>query len=71
MGFTFGVPGGSSFMGWAFGEPTLIRLASGSEAATHARQAPQFLRTLPFNTTGLPSEVNGRRATRGMRPVLL
>lgn len=71
MGFTFGVPVGISFMGTAFNEPTLIRLASGFEAATHARQAPQFLRTLPFHTTGLPSKVHGRRATRGMRPVLL
>jgi len=71
MGFTFGVPVGISFMGTAFSEPTLIKLASGFEAVTHARQAPQFLRTLPFNTAGLPSKVHGRRAPKGMRPVLL
>ncbi len=71
MGFTFGVPVGISFMGTAFSEPTLIKLASGFEAVTQARQAPQFLRTLPFNTTGLPSKVHGRRAPKGMRPVLL
>jgi amidase len=71
MGFTFGVPVGISFMGTAFSEPTLIKLASGFEAVTHARKAPQFLRTLPFNTPGLPSKVHGRRAPKGMRPVLL
>jgi amidase len=71
MGFTFGVPVGISFMGTAFSEPTLIKLASGFEAVTHARQAPQFLRTLPFSTPGLSSKVHGRRAPKGMRPVLL
>src|SRR5258708_14793976 len=71
VGFTFGVPVGISFMGTAFSEPTLIKLASGFEAVTHARQAPQFLRTLPFSTPGLSSKVRGRRAPKGMRPVLL
>jgi amidase len=71
MGFTFGVPVGISFMGTAFSEPKLIKLASGFEAVTHARQAPQFLRTLPFSTPGLSSKVHGRRAPKGMRPVLL
>jgi len=71
MGFTFGVPVGISFMGTAFSEPTLIELASGFEAVTHARRAPQFLRTLPFSTPGLSSKVHGRRAPKGMRPVLL
>jgi len=71
MGFTFGMPVGISFIGTAFSEPTLIKLASGFEAVTHARQAPQFLRTLPFNTPGLPSKVHGRPAPKGMRPVLL
>ncbi len=71
MGFTFGVPVGISFMGTAFSEPTLIKLASGFEAVTHARQAPQFLRTLPFSTPGLSSKVHGRGAPKGMRPVLL
>ena len=61
MGFTFGVPVGISFMGTAFSEPTLIKLASGFEAVTHARKAPQFLSTLPFNTKGEPTEVRERR----------
>jgi hypothetical protein len=39
-----------SFMGTAFSEPTLIRLASGFEAAVNARRPPQFLPTLPLDT---------------------
>ena len=61
MGFTFGVPVGISFMGTAFSEPTLITLASGFEAVTHARQAPKFLATLPFNTKGEPTKTRPRR----------
>ncbi len=48
-GFSFGVPLGISFMGTAFSEPKLIKLASGFEAVTRARQKPQFLQTLPFS----------------------
>jgi len=61
MGFTFGVPVGISFMGTAFSEQTLIKLASGFEAVTHARKAPQLLSTLPFNTKGEPTSVRQRR----------
>lgn len=57
-GFSFGVPAGISFMGTAFSEPTLIKLASGYEAATHHRQKPQFLETL--NLGGNPSPTKGR-----------
>ncbi len=60
MGFSFGVPVGISFIGTAFSEPTLIKLASGFEAVTHARQPPQFLSTLPFNTKGEPMRVHRR-----------
>jgi amidase len=52
-GFTFGEPVGISFMGTAFSEPTLIKLASGFEHVTQARRAPQFLSTLSFDTRGL------------------
>ncbi len=48
-GMVFGVPVGISFFASAFSEPTLIKLASGFEAVTHARQKPQFLPTLPFS----------------------
>jgi len=46
-----GVPLGISFFGTAFSEPTLIKLASGYEAATHARahNLPTFAATVPFD----------------------
>jgi amidase len=48
-GAVFGIPLGISFFGTAFSEPTLIKLASGFEAVTHARakNLPTFARTLP------------------------
>src|SRR6266699_2067543 len=61
MGMTFGVPVGISFFSTAFSEPTLIKLASGFEAVTHARQVPQFLQTLPFTE---PNPTPGRRHPR-------
>jgi amidase len=48
MGFAFGLPVGISFMGTAFSEAKLIKLASGFEAATHARRAPTYITTLPL-----------------------
>jgi amidase len=47
----FGVPLGMSFFGSAFSEPTLIRLASGFEAATQTRahNLPTFAPTVPFD----------------------
>ena len=50
-GVVFGVPFGISFFGTAFSEPTLIKLASGYEAATQARahNLPTFSPTVPFN----------------------
>jgi len=61
MGMTFGVPLGISFFASAFSEPTLIKLASGFEAVTNARQQPKFLATLPFSTRGEPATVKRRR----------
>ena len=50
-GNAFGVlPVGISFMGTAYSEPTLIKLASGFEAVTHARTVPRFLPTMPLPT---------------------
>jgi amidase len=48
-GTVFGVPMGISFVGTAFSEPTLIKLASGYEAATHIRahNLPTFVPILP------------------------
>ena len=48
-GAAFGAPLGLTFMGTAFSEPLLIKLASGFEAATRARQKPRFLPTLPLD----------------------
>src|SRR5262249_49039867 len=60
MGFTFGLPVGITFMGTAFSEPTLIKLASAFERVMQPRRPPRFLRTLPFDTTGLPSRIPSR-----------
>jgi amidase len=63
MGHVFGLPIGISFIGTAFSEPTLIKLASGFERAVGARIVPQFFATLPRNNiSGVPL---GRRRGGG------
>ncbi len=48
-----GMPMGISFIGTAFSEPTLIKLASGFEAVTHARFEPTFTGNVTTaNTSG-------------------
>jgi amidase len=46
-GFSFGLPLNITFMGLAFSEPKLIALAFAFGGATHVRQPPEFLKTLP------------------------
>ena len=46
-GHTFGLPVGITFVGRAFNEPTLIRLAYAFEQATHHRAPPSFMPTAP------------------------
>jgi amidase len=46
-GFIFGLPIGITFMGRAYSEATLIKLAYAFEQATRVRRAPQYLPTTP------------------------
>jgi amidase len=50
-GTVLGMPVGVSFIGTAFSERTLIKLASGFEAVTHARSEPTLAPSLPLATT--------------------
>lgn len=49
-GFIRGLPIGISFMGAAYSEPTLIRLAYAFERATSARKAPAFAATASLSS---------------------
>ena len=67
-GMVFGLPFGISFLGTAFSEPKLIKLASGFEAVTQvrAKNPPTFAPTMPSNniagTTPVPPKhKNDRR----------
>jgi amidase len=46
-GYVFGLPVGITFMGRAFSEPTLIKLAYAFEQGTKVRRPPQYLPTVP------------------------
>ena len=58
---------GISFFGTAFSEPTLIKLASGFEAATRVRahNLPTFAATVPFDhisgTTLIPPDQRNKQ----------
>jgi amidase len=54
-GHSFGLPVGITFMGTAYSEPTLIKLAAGFEHATHARRRPRYLASLPVGAPGARS----------------
>jgi len=66
-GMVFGVPLGISFFGTAFSEPTLIKLASGYEAATQVRahNLPTFAATVPFDHIQGPLQQSAASAQAG------
>ena len=69
-GNVLGMPVGISFFGTAFSEPTLIKLASGFESATHARIQPTFtgnVTTANTNGTTLTPKPAPKKDT-GLRP---
>jgi len=49
-GSCFELPVGISFIGRAYGEPALIRLAFAFERLTRVRRPPRFLPTIPLPT---------------------
>ena len=51
MGFTYGLPVGLSFVGTAWSEPTLLKLAFAFEQAAPARRAPTFASTANVGDT--------------------
>jgi amidase len=69
-GDVLGMPVGISFIGTAFSEPTLIKLASGFEAATHARFQPTFARDITkTHTSGTTlAHPPGEELSHGKRP---
>jgi amidase len=46
MGFVAGLPVGLSFMGPAWSEPSLIRIAGAYEATTTHRRSPKLLASI-------------------------
>ncbi|MBV9304617.1 MAG: amidase [Acidobacteriaceae bacterium] len=61
-GFAFGLPVGLSFMGTAFSEPVLIRLAYAFEQATKVRQAPKFVPILKLGGPITDAAANAAQA---------
>jgi amidase len=65
-----GMPMGISFIGTAFSEPTLIKLAAGFENATHARFQPTFTGNVTSaNTAGTTlTQPKPPKKDKGLRP---
>ena len=61
-GFTFDLPVGITFMASAWSEPTLIKIASGYEAAADVRRRPGFLRTFKEDSAARSQSANGYAA---------
>ena len=68
-GNVLGMPVGISFLGTAFSEPTLLKLASGFEAQTHARIDPTFSGNITTaNTNGTTVSKNSKKKAAGVKP---
>jgi amidase len=69
-GMVFGAPLGISFFGTAFSEPTLIKLASGFEAATRVRahNLPTFADTVPARHIEGTTLTRPRPPTSSLKP---
>jgi amidase len=57
-GWVYGLPVGVSFIGTAWSEPVLIKLACGLEGALGMRKAPRFLPTAELPATGTQAVVS-------------
>jgi amidase len=57
-GWVYGLPVGVSFIGTAWSEPVLIKLAFGLEGALGMRKAPRFLPTAELPATGTQAVVS-------------
>lgn len=70
-GFAFDLPVGITFMASAWSEPTLIRIASGFEAAADVQRRPRFLRTFDEEANGRPrSRAAAASAMRNAREMM-
>lgn len=63
LGDVFGLAIGMAFVWRAFSEPTLIRVASGSEAVIGARKPPKFLPSIEETAAEMLMASRGKRET--------
>jgi amidase len=70
-GFAFDLPVGITFMASAWSEPTLIKIASGFEAAADVNRRPRFLKTFKDDLAGrkLRQSTSSKLMTQGASPL--